>query len=310
MSEEENKNKNKNEEENKNDKKNEELKNDYPENRIELLDHLLSFVETESELNYVLAGYFSKFLIILFNKKPLTLINYLFKERKDILEKFIYHSYRKSISDLLSKFLLFENHIPKNESNLEDKEILYKIRIELIENIFSNLKVTEESEKISSIVLMLIDIFETKTLLNEIMDNEKIYTLLFNNLKIDLNSDENINNLQLKSNYSEILSLLTYMISNSDNCKKPKFDINDNNKIIHTNLSENILNCFDNFIENYNQKEDSLSKINSIPTVFNESEIKPLGTFRVKIVEFFSSLFPYLIDISPVLLIIKIKLRK
>ena len=47
---------------------------------------------------------------------------------------------------------------------------------------------------------MLIDIFETKPLLNEIMDNEKIYTSLFQNLKIDLNFDENINNLQLKSN--------------------------------------------------------------------------------------------------------------
>ena len=147
---------------------------------------------------------------------------------------------------------------------------------------------------------MLIDIFETKTLLNEIMDNEKIYTLLFNNLKINLNSDENINNLQLKSNYSEILSLLTYMISNSENCKKPKLDSNNNKIIIHTNLSENIINHFDNFIENYNQKEESISKINSIPTVFNELEIKPLCTFRVKIVEFFSSLFPYLIEISSI----------
>ena len=281
-------------------KNNEELKNDYPENRIELLDHLLSFVETESELNYVLAGYFSKFLIILFNKKPLTLINYFFKERKDILEKFIYHSYRKSISDLLSKFLLFENYIPENDSNSEDKNILHKIRLELIENIFSNLKITEEREKISSIVLMLIDIFETKPILNEIMDNDKIYSPLFQNLKIDLNSDENINNLQLKSNYSEILSLLTYMISNSDNCKKPKLDSNDNKKIIHSNLSENILNYFDTFIDNYNQKEESISKIEPIPTVFNESEIKPLGTFRVKIVEFFSSLFPYLLDISQI----------
>ena len=46
-------------------KNKEELKNDYPENRIELLDHLVSFVETESELNYVLAGYFSKFLLLI-----------------------------------------------------------------------------------------------------------------------------------------------------------------------------------------------------------------------------------------------------
>lgn len=38
--------------------------------RIELLDYLLSFLDTDSPLNYVLASYFSKFLITLCNKHP------------------------------------------------------------------------------------------------------------------------------------------------------------------------------------------------------------------------------------------------
>ncbi len=282
----------KEEKEDKEEKKEDEKMNEYPIDRIELLDYFLSFVETESELNYVLCGYFSKFLIILFNKKPITLINYFFNQRKDILEKFIFHSYRKSIADLLSKFLLFENYQNENNNNEE----LFKIRKELIEKIFLNLKVTEEREKISSIVLMLTDLFETKKILNETMENENIFTTLFSNLKVNLNLEENLNNLQIKNNYSEILSLLTFMISNSDNISKPKLD--DNQKIIHTNLSENILNTFDNFIDNYNQKEETFSKLNPIKSVFNESEIKPLGIFRVKIIEFFSSLFPYFINIS------------
>ena len=283
-------NKEEKKEENKEENKQEKKINEYPNDKIELLDYFLSFVETDSELNYVLTGYFSKFLIMLFLKKPITLINYFFIKRKDILEKFIYHSYRKSIADLLSKFLLFDNYLIENNN-----EELFKIRIELIEKIFSNLKIKEEREKISSIVLMLTDIFETKTILKEIMENERIFTTLFLNLKVDLNSEENINNLQIKSNYSEILSLLTFMISNSENVTKPKLD--DNQKIIHTNLSENILNTFDNFIDNYNQKEETFSKLNPIKSVFNELEIKPLGIFRVKIIEFFSSLFPYFIDI-------------
>jgi hypothetical protein len=39
-------------------------------NKIELLDYLLSFVDTDKELNYVLAGYFSKFLLHLLSKYP------------------------------------------------------------------------------------------------------------------------------------------------------------------------------------------------------------------------------------------------
>jgi hypothetical protein len=39
-------------------------------NKIELLDFLLTFIETDKELNYVLAGYFSKFLLHLLNKHP------------------------------------------------------------------------------------------------------------------------------------------------------------------------------------------------------------------------------------------------
>ncbi len=55
--------------------------NKYPNDKIELLDYFLSFVETDSELNYVLTGYFCKFLIMLFLKKPITLINYFSNNR-------------------------------------------------------------------------------------------------------------------------------------------------------------------------------------------------------------------------------------
>ena len=51
--------------------------------------------------------------------------------------------------------------------------------------------------------------FETKSLLNEIMENGRFFTTLFSNLKVYLNSEENINNLKIKGN-SNILSLLIY----------------------------------------------------------------------------------------------------
>ena len=41
------------------------------------------------------------------------------------------------------------------------------------------------------------------------MENGRFFTTLFSNLKVYLNSEENINNLKIKGN-SNILSLLTY----------------------------------------------------------------------------------------------------
>ena len=64
-------NKEEKKEENKEENKQEKKINEYPNDKIELLDYFLSFVETDSELNYVLTGYFSKFLIMLFLKKPI-----------------------------------------------------------------------------------------------------------------------------------------------------------------------------------------------------------------------------------------------
>ena len=87
---------------------------------------------------------------------------------KEKIVKFIYHSYRKSIAILLFKFLLFENYILDNDSfaplsneNTHNKKELYNIRNELIEKIFYNITINGEREKISSIVLKLIDIIET-----------------------------------------------------------------------------------------------------------------------------------------------------
>jgi len=54
------------------------LVNNQPSDRIELLEFLLEFIETEGELNYVLAGYFSKFFITLLNRNSGAVIFLLF----------------------------------------------------------------------------------------------------------------------------------------------------------------------------------------------------------------------------------------
>lgn len=45
-----------------------EAKVEEQNDNIELLDYLLSFINTDGELNHVLAGYFSKFMLSLLSK--------------------------------------------------------------------------------------------------------------------------------------------------------------------------------------------------------------------------------------------------
>jgi serine/threonine-protein phosphatase 6 regulatory subunit 1 len=74
--------------------------------RFQLLDRLFKFVRTKGKpLNPVLAGYFSKLMTLLINRKSKNLIPYVFAENSDIIECLVYHVYQKSISELLNKFL-------------------------------------------------------------------------------------------------------------------------------------------------------------------------------------------------------------
>ena len=213
------------------------IKERNPNNMIEMLDYFFSFLETKKELNYVLAGYFSKFFHTLLSRKPKKIINYLYQERKDIIKQIVFHCYNKSICDLLIKILNFDNIMPSMSSSLSinfngennnnffgnlNIEFLITARSEILTHIFTLLKINEKTEKISSITLMLIELFENKIILDEVMNNKRVFNLIFKELKIDLNSEININNSKIKTNYSELLTLLIYMISNYKNHYVPK----------------------------------------------------------------------------------------
>ena len=86
-------------------------------NKIDLLDHLFSFIETDGDLNYVLVGYFSKFLNLLLNKFPHKIIGYIYNERPDILEKILYHCDKKSLSEVAPKILLIESYLSGSEKD-------------------------------------------------------------------------------------------------------------------------------------------------------------------------------------------------
>ena len=71
---------------------------------IELLDYLLTFLDTKTDLNYVLLGYFSKLLSNIFLRKPLV-ICYIYAFSHDKIDKLFYHSSKKGICNILNELI-------------------------------------------------------------------------------------------------------------------------------------------------------------------------------------------------------------
>jgi hypothetical protein len=77
-----------------------------PAGKFMLLDRLLKFIRsTDKPLNPVLSGYFSKLLTLLINRKPKSLMPYVFSPESDVIESLLNHVYQKSLSELITKFL-------------------------------------------------------------------------------------------------------------------------------------------------------------------------------------------------------------
>ena len=59
-----------------------------------LLDRLFRFIRSkDTPLNPVLAGYFAKLVTILINRKPKSLIPYVFGQDSDVIDCLLYHVY-------------------------------------------------------------------------------------------------------------------------------------------------------------------------------------------------------------------------
>eukprot|EP00826_Nyctotherus_ovalis_P044433 TRINITY_DN4796_c0_g3_i6.p1 TRINITY_DN4796_c0_g3~~TRINITY_DN4796_c0_g3_i6.p1 ORF type:complete len:438 (+),score=97.42 TRINITY_DN4796_c0_g3_i6:188-1501(+) len=102
--------------------------------RCELLEKLLSFLNSEEELNFVLAGYFAKVIQAIIGKRKLDLLHYLFLHKEHI-DNFVRHCYNKSIAEALYKLISNEDKFTTgiaSENFLAEKE---EILDRLIENI-------------------------------------------------------------------------------------------------------------------------------------------------------------------------------
>jgi len=99
-------------------------------NKFELFEKLLSFIDTDEEINPVLSGYFCKLFQVLVGNKPREVLNYIY-HHPEVLENLVKHIYQKSISEVLIRVLNVSENIldDGNEVPLEEirQSFIFKV---------------------------------------------------------------------------------------------------------------------------------------------------------------------------------------
>ena len=289
-----------------------------PENKIELIDYLFNnfFPKDETvKLNYVLCGYFSSLINNLLQINSLSFLKYIYLERQNFFYKMASHSYRKSISDTLSKLLHFESYLQNNET-LDEKtnEDMRDQRKLILFEIFEKINIDMNNEDLNSLYFFVTglidetDIKEEKPLFEEIIKEKKIIKAIikepFDNLNL-VNIDSNDDNegyiilLNRRKNFGTLVDMISFFLKN---IIKLKLDLPSNeielktaqNKLflIGSELSEILKPLLqNNFIK---KNENEKSQLQS----FNDYYLKPLGEYKIKIIDLLTHLIPYFKNVS------------
>ena len=129
------------------------------DNKYDLLDYLTSFIDTDNELNDVLAGYFARLCNILIQKRSDEIATYFFT-KEHLLYQFAYHSYSKSLTDTVIKILDI------NTYNLDiDESEINRVRREFIKKLLERLG-DDKSEVCYEYSLNIFQIFNELTFKN------------------------------------------------------------------------------------------------------------------------------------------------
>jgi hypothetical protein len=256
---------------------------DSSRNKIELLEYLLNFLDTDAELNYVLAGYFSRFLLLLVNKYPQKVISYVYQERPTIISRLVQHCDKKGISELLPKFLLIEMNcadiIEKAES----------VRKSALIKLFQQLDVDQpDIEKVSNTSSAIIEVIENKQILEIVISEKLIMEHIFRQFtKKELAKGNDLAYAQ-NFNFNELINLLITLVKfvQIENLKVPVYLLQEedvvnsnsseiNNQIDNTPLGELILEFLPDILKHFNYVQESEGDY--LEGTFGQT-YRPLGT--------------------------------
>ena len=269
------------------------------ENRIELLDYLLTFLSSDSEPNYVLCGYFAGIIKTLLSMEQTLIIKYLYLENKEFIRKLIYHSYRQSISEILDKIVQYDSY--EDEFNLEDMAL---IRMDILEGLFDRIDINMDNEKLDSISTLIKSLATDEKLLSDVLNNRKIVECIIDrplrNINLLEKKEDEIYIINKRRNFIILIDIIINWINsiNSFDISLPSTkedDENENNKkYYHTILSYELFNVLSNLIKtNFNKTNKDSKRESKILQCFDEKLLVPLGLFRIKIVELLGNLFTY-----------------
>ena len=281
------------------------------DDRIELLDYLLTFLSSKNEPNYVLCGYFASIIKTLLDMDQTLIIKYLYVKNKEFIRKLIYHSYRQSISEILNKIVQYDPN--EDEYNIEDMAL---IRMDILEGLFDKIDIDMDNEKLDSISTLVKSLATDERLLSEMLNDRKIIEFLitrpFKNINLSDNYEEDFEFeiINKRRNFNIIIDIIISWINyinsfdinlpstndDEDENENDNYNYNnndDNNNFNHTLLSYELFNVLTNLIKvnfNKNNSDDSKKKILQC---FDDKLLVPLGLHRIKIVELLGHLFTY-----------------
>ena len=127
-----------------------------------LITILLEFLDNEKEINILLSGYFTKIILSLIKIERTALLNLLLE--KHWIERLIYHSYSKSISEILIKILSSEDNLGESESKDKTLSLFDSRRREVINSILLKMIESEDNDIILSLTFIYCKIMETKVM--------------------------------------------------------------------------------------------------------------------------------------------------
>ena len=198
-----------------NEKEEEQEKDDEEQQQKEIIiiydnvDYLLGFLKEseETKTNYVLVGYFYRILNHLFNSQQSRIIQYLFyypkKNEFDVLGLMVKNMRRKSMGEIISKLLLFQD---------DSGEEFLPRKIELLEKVLEELKETDEEDKYECICSTLESTFYNKGFFIEFMKVPKLLELIYSILE------------NTKNDSKKLIAILRLLINIHENILKNEED--------------------------------------------------------------------------------------
>ncbi|KAL4456192.1 hypothetical protein ABPG74_014153 [Tetrahymena malaccensis] len=249
-----------------------------PQDNMYLFGLLLSFFESNKEVNITLAGYVAKVFLHLFSlaknkNKEQEIIEYLYKNENNLLNM-TKQMQSRSCSDILVKSISF--------SNLQLKGKFLNIKLKVIDKLIDLLSdENNDLEVFANTVLCfqeLISYYTNYTDGKQIVEyviTQPVFGKLLNNLTSQ-SSKIAYHSASVVCIIVQLFNVIESRRSDEDETSFKEFDIDFNDALQH--FSTYIKVTID-YLKNYSQDE-------TIKTVYRQ-DLKPLGQSRLKIIEIY-----------------------